>query len=134
MRPPKSTRTEFLELLFPFQGKGEGFTTRSGEAQMPVLRRKPAACEPNTPDHFTFSSRQQLCVIVEADPPGLRGLSLPARHTPGCLFRKLSHLVREKLVGTEPEHACSETFPHFWPSWLCKENQDLDVSQGPEML
>lgn len=30
VRPSKSTRMEFLELLFPFQGKGEHFTTGLG--------------------------------------------------------------------------------------------------------
>lgn len=66
---------------------------------MPMIRCKPAACELNTPDPFTFSSHQQLCVIVEANSKGLLGVSLLAHHTPGSLFSKLSHLVKEKNLG-----------------------------------
>lgn len=82
---------------------------------MPMLRCKPAARELNTPDPSILSSRQQLCVIVEANSQGLLGVSLLTQHTPGSLFSKLSHPVREKILGRESELAWSEIFLHFWP-------------------
>lgn len=83
-RPSKSTRTEFLELLSPFQGRESISQQGPVGVRTPVLRHKPAAWA--TPSGGVTPSSHQQCLSTRRQVhavPGPPGLSLPVPYAPG---------------------------------------------------